>query len=284
MERKSKKPKNAKRKLSYYRNIGNDSILIGINNFKKDNNKKLTGKNTNIIIIEDYQEKTSVKVQEKISMMRELQLPKAIKAIGEEGDLYFRSSYINTPINVKGAKIYISTIQTSLVIHAEFNLANKYYYLFVTDHLQYSGTDMTIKETFYFYYNECNTKTANDIYLPLGFINYNNEDYAAVITTGLESGGKCTGQYGHYVVIKSNYAGGPNYSRFEYFSPSSGSNGGAGYSNVFYDPNGLIQGENLGLPAFSGYTECVDLSMQLLTTSASSSAPVSIALVYYEDT
>jgi len=45
---------------------------------------------------------------------------------------------------------------------------------------------MTIKETFYLYYNECSTKPAMEVYVPLGFFKYSGKDYNVTIITGLE--------------------------------------------------------------------------------------------------
>jgi len=132
-----------------------------------------------------------------------------------------------------------------------------------------------------FYQNECSTKPAKDIYVPVGYIYYGGKDYVASVSTDHEVGGKCTNTYGRFWIKRSNYGTGADIARFEFSVPSTATiaDQGSGIYPVFFNPNTPILGENLGLPAFSGYTKCVDLNMQLI-----GGMPRSIALVFYEDT
>ena len=192
--------------------------------------------------------------------------------------------------NIKGVKIYFSIANPNFIFYPEYSLTYKYMAFVVVDYTtsnSVGGYDiLTRQDSRNLKENECSTKPASgngEIYVPIAYINNGGFDYIASITTDLETSGKCTGIYGSYFIAISNFCCDPNPGDFNGQLTNSNNSGpitlGPGETPAFYNPNGLILGENLGLPAFSGYTKCVDLSFQLI-----SSNPRTLALVFYEDT
>jgi len=186
--------------------------------------------------------------------------------------------------NVKGVKIYFSQENPNYVIYPEYSQSNKYFTIVVFDYTTTNlvgGYDIITRQySRYFNTNECSTKESSgngDNYVPIAYINHNGMDYVAAITTGTESSGKCTGVYSRYFIIKSNYAIDPNPGAFT-SNLSSSTLLGSGESSVFYNPNNIIL-MLLGLPSFSGYTKCVELTFQYISAN-----PRTLALVFYEDT
>ena len=102
----------------------------------------------------------------------------------------------------------------------------------------------------------CETKPASgnhEIWVPWGYLFYSGKDYCAVFSTGLESGGKCTNQFGKYYLFVSTYA--TLAGQFTGYLTSSQGVSPAGKA-AFFDPNSL----GLGLAAFSaGLTPCEDV-------------------------
>ncbi len=147
---------------------------------------------------------------------------------------------------------------------------------YVLDNTKNNGTQLFLMKTIEIDYHECHTEKPNgakERHSPLGYIHFSGNDYFVLFSTGKEdSSGKCTGKFGKYWIFKDDYSGSSDWNVKKHLSTNQG-------ATAFYNPSNTINGENLGLPTFSGYSKCVDI---LVTNYLGS--PNVVSLVFYEDT